>query len=478
MLAVAVPALAAADIPVRGQLLRLRAGDRERTRRSATLQVKDCAIAVPLPDPRVDGAAFVLHGGASAGQCFVSPSFRPRAGVRSTVTARAAAGATTIPAGAAAGHPTRAAASGASRRVGPRRSVAVRSVGRRAAAGHGHAARGRAALVCRLRGDGRTATGPGRFQARGRPRARGVSRCRRDRRRSQHPARTVLPGNRQLPLRRPRGAVLPVGRIRRLSRRLTLQEVREAQVPVLLAAAAVGLRRSVSGALRAREPGRRRDDPAPRPALELEVVPLSGGFRNMLRARLDHPLGRWTSSRRISARPSTARGRVRRGLPRGMRDGGRGDAARVPGGAGGAIGRGAPARRRRRRRGRFQRADRAASSIEQFAQARMDGRLSRRRQPRVRSRNRGGVHVGTDDDSLAPSSSRRRATRSSASTSSSCRRAPAAASSRPGDPDGDDTATGLFADRPNPFGAACGPAPAPICWPSDHVGVQLDLDCG
>ena len=35
----------------------------------------------------------------------------------------------------------------------------------------------------------------------------------------------------------------------------------------------------------------------------------------------------------------------------------------------------------------------------------------------------------------------------------------------------------LFADRPNPFAPACGPAPAPICWPSDHVGAQLDLDC-
>jgi hypothetical protein len=46
-----------------------------------------------------------------------------------------------------------------------------------------------------------------------------------------------------------------------------------------------------------------------------------------------------------------------------------------------------------------------------------------------------------------------------------------------GDPDGDGTATGLFADRPNPFASSCGPAPAPICWPSDHVGVQLDLEC-
>jgi endonuclease/exonuclease/phosphatase family metal-dependent hydrolase len=46
------------------------------------------------------------------------------------------------------------------------------------------------------------------------------------------------------------------------------------------------------------------------------------------------------------------------------------------------------------------------------------------------------------------------------------------------DADGDGTATRLFADAPNPFAPTCGPLPAAICWPSDHVGVQLDLDCG
>src|SRR6185295_13517771 len=48
----------------------------------------------------------------------------------------------------------------------------------------------------------------------------------------------------------------------------------------------------------------------------------------------------------------------------------------------------------------------------------------------------------------------------------------------PNDADGDGTATRIFADQPNPFGAACGPAPAPICWPSDHEGAELDLGCG
>jgi len=43
------------------------------------------------------------------------------------------------------------------------------------------------------------------------------------------------------------------------------------------------------------------------------------------------------------------------------------------------------------------------------------------------------------------------------------------------DADGDGIATRLFADEPS--AADCGPSPADICWPSDHVGVQADLDC-
>jgi endonuclease/exonuclease/phosphatase family metal-dependent hydrolase len=45
------------------------------------------------------------------------------------------------------------------------------------------------------------------------------------------------------------------------------------------------------------------------------------------------------------------------------------------------------------------------------------------------------------------------------------------------DADGDGTATRLFADVPNPFAPMCGPAPDPICWPSDHDGVQADVNC-
>jgi hypothetical protein len=46
------------------------------------------------------------------------------------------------------------------------------------------------------------------------------------------------------------------------------------------------------------------------------------------------------------------------------------------------------------------------------------------------------------------------------------------------DADGDGTATRIFADDPNPFASSCGPLPDPICWPSDHEGAQLDLNCG
>jgi endonuclease/exonuclease/phosphatase family metal-dependent hydrolase len=47
-----------------------------------------------------------------------------------------------------------------------------------------------------------------------------------------------------------------------------------------------------------------------------------------------------------------------------------------------------------------------------------------------------------------------------------------------GDADGDGTATRIFADDPNPFASSCGPLPDPICWPSDHEGAQLDVNCG
>ncbi len=37
--------------------------------------------------------------------------------------------------------------------------------------------------------------------------------------------------------------------------------------------------------------------------------------------------------------------------------------------------------------------------------------------------------------------------------------------------------TGLFAHEPNPFAPACGPAPLPVCWTSDHSGNRAELSC-
>jgi len=45
------------------------------------------------------------------------------------------------------------------------------------------------------------------------------------------------------------------------------------------------------------------------------------------------------------------------------------------------------------------------------------------------------------------------------------------------DEDRDGSVTGLSAAEPNPFAPACGSAPLPICWASDHSGNQLDLNC-
>ena len=47
----------------------------------------------------------------------------------------------------------------------------------------------------------------------------------------------------------------------------------------------------------------------------------------------------------------------------------------------------------------------------------------------------------------------------------------------PADADGDGTGTRLFADDPNPFSPSCGPSPDPMCWVSDHSGVEADVNC-
>jgi endonuclease/exonuclease/phosphatase family metal-dependent hydrolase len=41
----------------------------------------------------------------------------------------------------------------------------------------------------------------------------------------------------------------------------------------------------------------------------------------------------------------------------------------------------------------------------------------------------------------------------------------------------DGFATQIFANDPNPFADTCGPLPEAICWPSDHKGMQADVNC-
>jgi endonuclease/exonuclease/phosphatase family metal-dependent hydrolase len=45
------------------------------------------------------------------------------------------------------------------------------------------------------------------------------------------------------------------------------------------------------------------------------------------------------------------------------------------------------------------------------------------------------------------------------------------------DDDGDGFATHIFANDRNPFADTCGPLPDAICWPSDHKGMQTDVNC-
>jgi endonuclease/exonuclease/phosphatase family metal-dependent hydrolase len=47
----------------------------------------------------------------------------------------------------------------------------------------------------------------------------------------------------------------------------------------------------------------------------------------------------------------------------------------------------------------------------------------------------------------------------------------------PADGDSDGVGTRLFAAEPNPFAPSCGPSPDPLCFVSDHSGVEADVNC-
>jgi endonuclease/exonuclease/phosphatase family metal-dependent hydrolase len=466
----------AADVPVRGQVLRLRASSRNADRRSGAIRLRDAGIVPPFDDPRVDAMTLVVHGGPSSEQCYVRAQL-PAEGWT------AVAGD-----GARRGWRYRD-RTGRARGV---RRVVVRP-GRVSLFAKGaawpcrlrQAARRPVSVVVGLRArrwcaafGGRVAVNkPGRFRARA---AAAPAAC---------PDGDLTIAN----LNVLHGLSCPritancrfADRAALLAAWLTaagcpdvvtLQEVRETQAAVLLAA----LPALCGGAYQAvYDPQNRIEEVMLTrvPALEFDIVRLYGNFRNVLRARLDHPLGPVDVFTTHLASSS--------------------DGAQVPCGAD------CPAECTAARAGTLRqcqgvqvarlvedRPDPAPPAIiagdfneepgsfvyQQFtSRGWADSHLAAGN-PECDPPSGTGCTSGRADDVLdqleSPASNEvERIDYVFVTPAAGCRIEAA------GDPDGDGTSTGLFADRPNPFAPACGPAPAPICWPSDHVGTQLDLDC-
>jgi endonuclease/exonuclease/phosphatase family metal-dependent hydrolase len=473
----AAPALAASDVPVRGQLLRLRAGDHNPDHRSAMLTVKDAAIAVPLPDPRGSGASLVVHGGSSAGQCFVlaqlpPASWRPIRGD-----------------GARHGWRFRD-RTGASAGV---RRVVLRPGRLLVSASGGQwpcelSATERVPVTATFRVEGQrwcSAFGgkvndnePGRFRARGAP----------------APATCPDPDVTVAQLNILHGLFCPGTDNCRFADRaalflewveaagcpdvVTLQEVRDTQVPVLLGS----LPSACGGVYQALYDARNRVDDAMIlsrwPSFGIEVVSLYGGFRNVLHARIDHPLGPVdVFATHLGAAADGAQNACTTDCPPDCVAAG---AATLRECQAVQVARLVEDRHREPTpaiiAGDFN-DDPGSFVTRQLTMRGWPDAYLAAGNPECNPSSGVGCTSGRVDDSLVQLES---------PASNETERidyifvppAPTCHIEAAGDPDADHTATGAFADRPNPFGAPCGPAPAPICWPSDHVGVQLDLNCG
>jgi endonuclease/exonuclease/phosphatase family metal-dependent hydrolase len=468
----------AADLPVRGEALRLRASARNAARRGGVVRLQDAAIAAPFGDPRVDGATLIVHGGSSADQCFVRadlPAVRWAPiggnGVRRGWRYRDRTGAT----------------SGVRRvRVRPG-GVSVVAQGAAWPCGLKQPERVPVSVVLGLAGERWCAAFGGTVAANGRGRFRA--------RAAPAPASCPDGDLTVADLNVLHGLTCPAGTDNcRFPERaallfqwvaaagcpdvVTLQEVRETQVTTL-----VGTLPSLcGGAYQAvYDPLDRVDDAmllTRIPVLDFEIVPLAGNFRNVLHARLDHPLGPvdvFTTHLGAS-----------------------GDGAQVPCTATNCpaecVAAGATTRRgcqgvqvARLVEARHDLATPAviAGDFNEDPTSFVHAQFTTRGwadsylaagNPECDPATGVGCTSGRVDDALtqleSPASNEvERIDFIFVTPAAGCRIEPA------GDPDGDGTATALFADRPNPFAPACGPAPAPICWPSDHVGAQLDLDC-
>jgi endonuclease/exonuclease/phosphatase family metal-dependent hydrolase len=473
----AAHAALAADVTVRGESLRLRASSRNSEHRGGVARLKDAAIAPPFSDPRLEGATLVVHGGSSADQCLVRADLPathwapirgdgPRRGWRYRDRTGAAAGV---------------------RRVLVRRGrVSVVAKGASWPCGLMEPERVPVSVVLGLSGQrwcaafgGTVAVNEqGRFRARGAP---APAAC---------PDGDLTMAN----LNVLHGLFCPaVTDNCRLADRaallfewvaaagcpdvVTLQEVRETQVTVLLAA----LPSVCGGAYQAvYDPQNRVDDAmllTRVPVLDFEVVPLDGNFRNVLRARLDHPLGpvdvfttHLAATTDGALAPCAAdcppecvaAGAATRRQCQGVQVA-RLVEARRDVGAPAVIG------------GDFNE-EPGSFVYAQFTTRGWSDSYLAAGNPECDPGTGVGCTSGRVDDSLVelelPASNEvERIDFVFVTPAAGCRIEAA------GDPDGDATSTALFADRPNPFAPACGPAPAPICWPSDHVGAQLDLEC-
>jgi len=467
----------AADVVAGGDLLRLRAAAHKLERRGATVRLQDAAITAPFADPRTDGATLVVHGGSSADQCFVrarlpGPGWKPIRGD-----------------GAHRGwryRDRRGNAAGVRRVIVRPGKISVAARGAAWPCTLGVPERLPVTVVlgvaeqrwCGAFGGTVAVNEPGLFRARG---ASPPVAC---------PDGDVTVADLNIlhglfcpaatdNCRFPDRAALFLQWVTASGCPdvVTLQEVREVQVSTLVAE----LPSVCGGAYDAiYDPLNRIDDAmilSRVPLLGLEIVPLYGNFRNVLHARLDHPLGPIdVFTTHLASGSDGAQNPCAAGCPTECVAAG---ATTVRQCQGVQVARLVEARHVDSTpaiiAGDFNE-DPASFVYTQFTGRGWPDTYLAAGNPECDPGTGIGCTSGRDDVSL---------TQLESPASNEVERidfifatpAPGCRIEATGDPDGDGTSTDLFADQANPFAPTCGPAPAPICWPSDHVGVQLDLEC-
>ena len=479
MLAGAVHLSAAADVPVAGHKLILKASATKPAKRRAVLVVRDPALAAPFPDPRSATTTLVVHGGAAAGQCFVSVDLEaagwtplgndgPQRGFRYKHAAPGASGVRLVLL-----RPGRLTV----KANGAAWPCLLEAVAQRLPVTAVLSAAG--TRYCAAFGGTVASNTTGRFIARGAP---APSAC---------PASDLRVANLNilhgLFCPAPTASCRYAERIDLLFQWLeasgcpdvaTLQEVKEDQVPII-----TGHLPGACGYASFYERSNGIDDQlvlARHAITTSSVTRLYKNFRSATHVRLDHPMGPVDV---VSTH--LASGSDGANLPCA------GDCPAECVTAGAATVRQCQG---------VQLASLAASVHQATTPAVVTGDLNEPPGSFVYQQLAGrgwvdsylaagnpecdggatgvGCTAGRDDDDLGQLESP--ASNQSEridyvwvipATTGACTVEPA------GDPDGDQTATRIFADEPNPFVPTCGPAPDAICWPSDHEGAELDLNC-